>query len=455
MAGDDHTSEEFARQYDAAAQEAVDGLDDVVDAFATLCGLTGQSHRNHRRADAARRRTGIPRPTLTALDFQPGTVDVGSVRLAVVAGRQRRRPAGVLERDPRPPRGLRLAQRRHRPAARRGLHVAVGRRRRRGAHVVLRLRGRPARDPGLPEVPLATQAVRDLRRAVLDLASALRSVGDACDEYAATVEEHRAIIDGILADLAVEAGLTLAAGAVVGFFTFGGGAAAGGAIAGWRIASAAKKVLTALRALEALAKARAVARLTSVVERVRPLRKVLDRLKSAKRLRKGGKPAKPGGKVPHHKPPRRPGDPLDPATRPPTAGADWEGRVTSNGKGDIWQRPGREGCRLDPHHGADERYPYGYVIFTNSENQPINLPGSPEASDMHIAIDRMAPIRSRKVGTHDSIPPETQPDLEAGCPPARDRHRRRVVHRDRQRLHRGRAADRSLASRDRADEVGR
>ena len=80
-------------------------------------------------------------------------------------------------------------------------------------------------------------------------------MGDACDEYAAGVEEHRAIIEGIVADMAVEAGLTLAAGAVIGFFTVGGGAAAGGAIAGWRIASAAKKILTALRALEALAKA--------------------------------------------------------------------------------------------------------------------------------------------------------------------------------------------------------
>ena len=133
--------------------------------------------------------------------------------------------------------------------------------------------------------------------------------------------------------MAVEAGLTLAAGAVIGFFTFGSGAAAGAAIAGWRIASAAKKILSTLRALKALAKARAVARLTSVVEKVRPLRKVLARLKSAKRLRKGGKAAKPGGKGPHQKPTRMPGDPLDPATRPPTAGADWEGHVARTGRG--------------------------------------------------------------------------------------------------------------------------
>ena len=62
MAGDDYTSEEFAQQYDVAAQEAVDGLDDVVDAFATLCGLVGQSHVNHRRADAAAV-YGHPAPT--------------------------------------------------------------------------------------------------------------------------------------------------------------------------------------------------------------------------------------------------------------------------------------------------------------------------------------------------------------------------------------------------------
>ena len=78
MAGDDYTSEEFAQQYDAAAQEAVAGLDDVVDAFATLCGLTGQSHVNHRRADAAAV-YGHPAPDAEGLDFVPGTVDVGSV----------------------------------------------------------------------------------------------------------------------------------------------------------------------------------------------------------------------------------------------------------------------------------------------------------------------------------------------------------------------------------------
>jgi len=152
-----------------------------------------------------------------------------------------------------------------------------------------------------PEVPLAVSAVGDLRRAVSDLAAEMRVVGDACEEYAAGVEEHRAIIRGIIADMAVEAGLSIVAGTVVGFFTFGGGAAAGGAVAGWRIAVAAQKILTALRALHDLARLRAAARLTAVVERIGPLRSVLLRLKRAERMRIGqttaGHPTDDLGKV--------------------------------------------------------------------------------------------------------------------------------------------------------------
>lgn len=51
MAGDDATSIEFAAEYDRAARDAVDCLNVVVDAFATLAGLTDQSVENHRRAD--------------------------------------------------------------------------------------------------------------------------------------------------------------------------------------------------------------------------------------------------------------------------------------------------------------------------------------------------------------------------------------------------------------------
>ena len=214
-------------------------------------------------------------------------------------------------------------------------------------------------------------------------------MGEACDEYAATVDEHRAVIEGIVADMAVEAGLTLTAGAVIGFFTVGSGAAAGAAISGWRIASAAKRILTALHALKPLAKATAVARLTSAVEKVRPLRKVLERLKSAKRLRKGGQAgeARREGAASHTAAKAGRPSSIRP-TRPPTAGADWEGRVIGNGKGEMWQRPGAirnaDSIRImEP--TAD--YPYGYVSFTNCENHPIGVDGK-SGSKAHTPTSR-------------------------------------------------------------------
>jgi len=383
MAGDDDTSEEFAQQYDVAAQEAVDGLGDVVDAFATLCGLTGQSHDNHRRADAASV-YGHPAPDDDGLDFVPGTVDVRSVRVASALGAN---DADLppfwddildhLEGFAWP--NADTGRLRDAAAAWKGAGGDIERLTSFCDSAISRLETQDS-----PEIPLATQAVRDLRRAVVDLSSSFDSLGSACEEYASGVDEHREIVKGIVEDMAVEAGISIVAGAVVGFFTFGGGAAAGGAIAGWRIVSAAKKILTALRALKALAKAGAVARLTSVVAKVRPLRKVLERLKSAHRLRKGGKP----GKGPHVKP-RNPGDPLDPSTRPPTAGNEWEGRVADNGKGDVWQRPGpvrnRDSVRImEP----TDDYPNGYVRFVNSENHPIGLDGKTGSkAHTHIPIN--------------------------------------------------------------------
>jgi hypothetical protein len=286
MAGDDATSREFAQQYDAAAQEAVDGLDDVVDAFATLAGLTRQSHRNHRHANQAAA-YGHPAPDPDGTDFQDGTVDVGSVRLASSLGANAADAPQLWNEILDHLEGCAWPDAdtgRLRDAAATWWSGADGVAELASScdTAIARLESQRS-----PEVPLAVQAVRDLRGAVLDLATEMRSVGDACEEYADGVEEHRAIIRGIIADLAVEAGLSIVAGAVAGFFTLGGGAAAGGAIAGWRIAAAAKKILTALRALHDLARVRAAARLTAVVERVGPVRSVLLRLTRAERMRVG------------------------------------------------------------------------------------------------------------------------------------------------------------------------
>ena len=379
MAGDDYTSQEFARQYDAAAQEAVDGLDDVVDAFASLASLVRQSHRNHRHANVASA-YGHPAPDPDGTDFQAGTVDVGSVRL----------PSSLGANDADVPQlwneildhleGYAWPDAdtgRLRDAAATWWSAASGVEELTSCcdRAAARLETQES-----PEVPLALSAVADLRRAVADLAAEMRAVGEACEEYAAGVDEHRAIIRAIVADMAIEAGLTIVAGAVAGFFTFGGGAVAGGAIAGWRIATAAKKILTTLRALHDLARVRAVARLTAVVERIGPVRSVLLRLKRARRMRAIEKAKRVRGGA---------GTPLDVSTRPPTAGANWEGRVADNGQGEVWQRPGALGNRdtlriEDP----SPKYPDGCVRFYNSEGQPIDLNGKPTGRDpTHIRIN--------------------------------------------------------------------
>ena len=260
-----------------------------------------------------------------------------------------------------------------------------------GLAVVLRLRHLPPGDPGLPRDP-----ARD-RRPFATCAAlwatwppSSRSVGDACDDYADCVDEHRAIIRAIVADMAVEAGLTLAAGAVIGFFTVGGGAAAGAAIAGWRIASAAKKILATLRALEALAKARAVARLTSVVARVRPLRKVLERLRSRRRLRTGEKPGSPAGTGPHDQAaahagrPARPGDPAADG-RVRTGKGGWPTTEKAKSGND----PVRRRRRLDPHHGSQRTATrMAACRFYNSEISPSTWTGSRRATERHAHPDQ-------------------------------------------------------------------
>ena len=284
MAGDDITSQEFARQYDAAAQEAVDGLDDVVDAFASLASLVRHSHANHHRANIAAS-YGHPVADVDDPGFEPGTVDVGSVRLPSALGANDADLPQFSEQILDHLEGYAWPNAdtgRLRDAATCWWSVADDVERLASSCDSANARLETQQSP---EIPLAVRAVGDLRDAVVGLASEMRSIGDASEEYAAVVEEHRAIVRGIVTEMAVEAGLTVVAGAVVGFFTFGGGAAAGTAIAGWRIATAARKVLTTLRALHDLTRARAVARLTTVVERIGPLRSVLLRLKRAKRMR--------------------------------------------------------------------------------------------------------------------------------------------------------------------------
>ena len=285
MAGDDTTSEEFAREYDVAAKEAVDGMNDLVDAFATLGVLTATSIENHRNANAGSVYKQ-PAPVYSGGGSLPrgGPVDVPVYSPPSSLGGDNEDLPDFWNEIVDHLEGFAW------PNADTGKLRSAADAWRSAATDVDRLAGycdtAEAQLSGQtsPEIPLALDAFKDLQQSIRDLATSFRDVGQACDDYATEVETHRDIIKDIIRDMAIEAGISIVAGAVVGFFTFGGGAAVGGAIAASRIASAARKILAALRALKAAAKARAVAKLSSVVSKVKPLRAVLAKFKNAKKI---------------------------------------------------------------------------------------------------------------------------------------------------------------------------
>ena len=73
-----------------------------------------------------------------------------------------------------------------------------------------------------------------------------------------------------------------------------------------------------------------------------------------------------------------------PPPEPPPPGVDptWEPRVSNNGQGTVWQRPGAIGNRDSVRiMGPTDRYEHGYVRFFNSGNQPIDLHGKPTGNE--------------------------------------------------------------------------
>lgn len=361
MAGDDTTSEEFAKEYDVAAKDAVDAFNDVVDSFATLGVLTATTVENHRAANAASVYNKPP-PVYDGNGALPagGPLDVPEFSPPSSLGGDNADMPDFWNEIVDHLEGFAW------PNANTGkLREAAGTWRDMAGDID-RLKTYPERAVNMfasnksPEVPVATEALNEFKTAIGDVATEYRTIAQACDDYAQEVDDHRDIIKGILRDLAIEAGVSIAAGAIVGLFTFGGGAVAGTAIAASRFVAAARKVIKALRALKALAKAKAVAALAKGGVALKKLRAVLSKFKN-KLLGK-----------------RKPGDPLPPKKRPKDAGDDWNGRVSDNGKGEVWQRPGAtknaDSVRvMEP----TPDYPNGYVRYYNEHGQPIGLDGKP------------------------------------------------------------------------------
>jgi hypothetical protein len=385
MGGDDTTSEEFATEYDRSAKEAVDGLNDLVDSFANLAELTAQSIDNHRRANGDSV-YGTPPVYDGSQGLGDSPVDVATYTPpSALGGDDEDLPdfwneiVDHLEGFAWPNADLdklRSAATTWRDAAG---DVSDLKRYCESANRVLS--GQQS-----PEIPLATNAISDLSGLIDDLSSAFTSLGEACEDYATQVDEHRGIIKDIVRDMAIEAGVSVVAGAVVGFFTAGIGAGAGAAIAGWRIASAARKILTALRALKAIAKAGAVAKLASATTKVKGLRDKLKKFKEARKLKKASEATDP---PPTPKKPKTPsGTDAPPSVKGPN-GEDLPAvpdgatpvRPADTGKGHIYEVPkGTEGLDprvtevrvMDPVTSGPHQYPNGYVNYMNAQGQAVN-----------------------------------------------------------------------------------
>ncbi|QSR32665.1 hypothetical protein CFI00_19630 [Nocardioides sp. S5] len=259
MAGDDATSSDFAAAYDPAAREAVGALADLTHALIGLGRLVDLSGQAHARAEAAAAGTRTNAYTGSGLDADAflrvspdlppsslggsvatGLGDVHAWILDQVEGFVW--PGADVDR----------------------LRDAAGCWRRTGASVadltghldaVTRLLDRQLS----PEIPLALSAISELRSLVEDTADQLLALADACDDYAAAVEDTRTRTRSLLAEIGQMIVEEVALTAIVAGITggLGGGVKAGAALA--RIRAQAPRfhaLLTALRAVVASAASR-------------------------------------------------------------------------------------------------------------------------------------------------------------------------------------------------------
>ncbi|WP_435770340.1 HNH/ENDO VII family nuclease [Nocardioides sp. SYSU DS0651] len=343
MAGDDATSTEFAAEYDACATEAMGGLRDLVAAAGNMSVLLHASGSNHRRAN---RDSVWEGPVYDGDDPLPeGPVEVGAYTPPTSEGGDNEdlpefwnHIQDHLEGFAWPNADVARLREAATAWTNRGSWIL-------GLQDKCETAMNQLEGVESPEIPMAVSALQVLRSSVGDVAQAFVDTGAACTAYADEVENQREVIKGILRDLAIEAGITAVASGVLSFVTFGGSALAGGAIAGWRITAAARKIIRALQALKAAAKAGAVAKLTAAGAKVRSLRVKLERFARARKVDAvPQRPQRVNGKLPKKGEPGSygyddAGNRLPYANSRPDYGPDQIEDVWDNAKdanGDVW-----------------------------------------------------------------------------------------------------------------------
>lgn len=292
MAGDDYTSDEFVSSYDEAAQAAVDGVRELVAALAGMARLLWMTAGNHRSANRASVYQANP-PVYAGGQFDDlpdTTVTVCSVVVPTAKGAESSDTPALwdlitdyLEGWTWP--GANTGTLRSAASSWRQLQTMLD------TMLVPCLEAAESELEGQrsPEIADVRTVIADLKLDIEQLGLHCKDLGDACDDYATRVDTVKETVKGILQDLAIEAGITVVAAGVVTFFTAGLGAGGGAAVAGWRLASAARRVIKAFTAMRAAVKVAAVAKLTRVASKVpligRRFRRISDAANVAKHAR--------------------------------------------------------------------------------------------------------------------------------------------------------------------------
>lgn len=292
MAGDDASSADFATSYDAAAAEAVGTLTELTHSFIGLGRLLAATGANHAAAEAAAAQKvlaytgrgltddafvrvslpappsslGVDEPSFGVVDrwildqvegfVWPGA-DVGLLREAAHAWRRAASGVGPLVDQ---------------------IDVAKT--------MVERQRS--------AEIPTALACLADVRAMVTDVAADLSTLGDACEEYAAAVEETHARTRALLAEVGQMVVEGAAISVLVGGLTGGLGGGVTAAAAAARIRALAPRFHALLVGLRATAAAGA-ARMRTARASLRDLRARLDRYGKVRVRDERGEIRLPGG----------------------------------------------------------------------------------------------------------------------------------------------------------------
>lgn len=252
MAGDDSIAGSFARDYDAAAGEAVVGLADVVGAFATLGRLTESSLANHADAEA---RSILPGAVVVSSCLDPPASTYAAVLGATPPSSRGGDPpmltaqeAWILDRiegfvwpDADTDRLRDAAGVWHRSAGR--LDTLAG---------TCRIAGHALATQRSPEIPLALTVTDDLADTIRDLAASCAALGDHCAAHADAVEAAHAQLRALLTEILRLVVEGLVVSAVLGALSAGTGAGVAIAAVAARVATYSPRFHAALTTLRAL-----------------------------------------------------------------------------------------------------------------------------------------------------------------------------------------------------------